>query len=249
MKRFLVSCIIVLLCLQVFSQINSNEKFLYAGRYNMKGIMTELAQITIQTNIVKTDNKSYLHSSWELVTLSKWDSYFKIRDMYESYVDPTTYRPSLFKRNILEGTYAKTEKYLYESNQKTINSTSKRPNRPEKKKTFNVGPNSIDIVSAMHKLRRVDFSKFKVGQTSSFVIIFDEKEYPVTVKMLGKETINAGNLGKKECYKLSIGAKTDKLRGKDQNLIWITMDAKRIPALIQFSIPVGIGQIALISAN
>jgi hypothetical protein len=63
------------------------------------------------------------------------------------------------------------------------------------------------------------------------------------------ESVNAGNLGQKECYKLSIGAKTNKLKGTDKNLIWLTADAKKVPALMKFSIPVGTGQLALTSAT
>jgi hypothetical protein len=66
---------------------------------------------------------------------------------------------------------------------------------------------------------------------------------------MGKETISAGNLGNKECYKLSIGARTKVLKGKDQNIIWMTADAKKIPALIRFSIPVGTGQLKLSNAS
>jgi hypothetical protein len=250
MKRVIFLSLTFFFCISGFTQIKTNEKLVYAGRYKMSGIMTQLAQITVHTNLVNTTNKSYLHSSWELVTLSKWDSYFKIRDMYESYVDPKTYKPSLFKRNVLEGKYQKSEKYMYVQGKRTLIASSKRPGKPEKKKNLIIGANSLDIVSAIHKLRIVDFSKFKIGQTYPFSILFDEKEYPVSVKFMGKETLNAGNLGKKECYKLSISASsTDRLRGKDQNLIWITTDTNRVPVLIQFSIPVGIGQIALISAN
>jgi hypothetical protein len=248
MKKILFTIITLLWVGNIVAQA-PNEKLVYAGSYKMSGLMTQLAQVTIQTKIVNTSKKSFLHCSWELVTFSKWDSFFKIRDLYESYVDPKTFSPSLYKRNVLEGSYAKTEKYTYSPDKRTIHSTSKKPNKMEFKKTFTVGANSMDIVSAIHKLRKVDFSKYKSGQSASFVIIFDDKEFPVTVKYMGKETIKAGNLGNKECFKLSIAAKTDKLKGKDQNIIWITTDAKRIPALIQFSIPVGVGQISLLTAN
>jgi hypothetical protein len=95
----------------------------------------------------------------------------------------------------------------------------------------------------------VDFQNYKIGQTKSFVIVFDEKEIPVVVKFMGKETVTAGNLGKKDCYKISIAAKTDALKGKDKNIIWLTADAKKIPALIKFSIPVGTGQLTLSNAS
>ena len=66
---------------------------------------------------------------------------------------------------------------------------------------------------------------------------------------MGNETVSAGNLGTKNCYKISISAKTDALKGKDKNLIWLTADTKKIPALIKFSIPVGTGQLTLSNAT
>ena len=89
----------------------------------------------------------------------------------------------------------------------------------------------------------------KVGQMKTFVVVFDEKEMTASAKLMGKETINAGNLGKKECFKISIGAKTQALKGTDKNIIWLTADAKKVPALIKFSIPVGTGQLTLTNAT
>ena len=101
----------------------------------------------------------------------------------------------------------------------------------------------------MYRIRTLDFNKMKTGQSQSFVIVFDETQIPVTIKLLGTETVSAGNLGSKNCFKLSIGAKTDVLKGKDKNLIYLTADSKKIPVLMKFSIPVGTGQLALTSAT
>jgi hypothetical protein len=227
--------------------IKSGEKLVFAGSYNMSGLMTQLAQVTMSTETVSTAKNAYLHLSCELSTYSKWDSFFKIRDIYESYVNPVNLKPSLYKRSIDEGGYTKKEKYVFKGN--TVNSTVKKRKKPETQKTFTIGGSTQDVISLLYKVRTMDFSKFKVGQTQSLMIVFDEKQIPVTLKYMGKETVSAGNLGKKECYKLSIGAKTDALRGKDKNLIWLTADAKKVPALLKFSIPVGTGQLALTSAT
>ena len=227
--------------------IKSGEKLVFAGSYNMSGLMTQLAQVTMSTETVSTAKNAYLHLSCELSTYSKWDSFFKIRDIYESYVNPVNLKPSLYKRSIDEGGYTKKEKYVFKGN--TVNSTVKKRKKPETQKTFTIGGSTQDVISLLYKVRTMDFSKFKVGQTQSLMIVFDEKQMPVTLKYMGKETVNAGNLGKKECYKLSIGAKTDALRGKDKNLIWLTADAKKVPALLKFSIPVGTGQLVLTSAT
>lgn len=227
--------------------IKSGEKLVYAGSYNMSGLMTQIAQVTMSTENVTTSKNNYLHLSCELSTYTKWDSFFKIRDVYESFVNPLTLKPSLYKRSIDEGGYTKKEKYVFKGT--NVKSTVTKRKRPETQKSFSIGGNTQDVISLLYKVRTIDFSKFKVGQTQSMMIVFDEKEIPVTLKFMGNETVSAGNLGKKECYKISIGAKTDALRGKDKNLIWLTADSKKIPALLKFSIPVGTGQLTLTSAT
>ena len=215
----------------------------------MSGLMTQLAQVTMETETMKTSKNTFLHLSCQAATYSKWDSFFKIRDLYESYVNPTTLKPSLYKRNIFEGGFTKTEKYIFKSDGRTVASTSKRKNNPETNRTFTVGNSTQDIVTLIYKLRTVDFQNFKKDQIKSLALVFDEKEIPVVVKFMGKETLSVGNLGTKECYKIAIGAKTQVLKGKDKNIIWLTADTKKIPALIKFSIPVGTGQLTLSNAS
>ena len=248
MKTFFLSSFLLLSFTFGFSQIKSGEKLIFSGSYNMSGILTPLAQITMTTENVATSKNSYLHLSCEAATYSKWDSFFKIRDLYESYVNPTTLKPSLYKRSINEGGYTKTEKYIFKLDGKTVLGTSKRKNKPETTKNFTIGGSTQDVVSILYKLRTLDFSALKAGQTKSFMIVFDEKEIPVVIKYMGNETVSAGSLGSKVCYKISIAAKTKVLKGTDKNLIWLTADAKKIPTLIKFSIPVGVGQLSLTSA-
>ena len=247
MKKIILLLFILSSALPAISQIKSGEKFVYAGSYNMAGLMTQLAQITLSTNTISTSKNSYLHLSCELATYSKWDSFFKMRDLYESYVDPLTLMPSLYKRSIDEGGWKKKEKYVIKGT--TVASTSQKRNKPEIKNNFSIGASTQDVVSLLYKVRTIDFGKMNVGQTKSFVIVFDEKQIPVQVKFMGTEIVNAGNLGSKSCYKISIDAKTNVLKGKDKNLIWLTADQNKVPALMKFSIPVGTGQLTLTSAS
>ena len=107
MKKLLLILTVLLTTYSSLSQENkavkSGEKFIYAASYNMSGLMTQLAQVTMQTETVKTSKNTLLHLSCQATTYSKWDSFFKIRDIYESYVNPITLRPSLYKRDIFEG--------------------------------------------------------------------------------------------------------------------------------------------------
>ncbi len=247
MKQLLFILPLLMTASVVGQAVKSGEKFTYSASYNMSGLMTPLAQIKMQTETVKTSKKAYLHLICQATTFSKWDSFFKMRDVYESYVNPVTFKPSLYKRDILEGKHTKREKYLFKGN--TITSTVTKKNTAETKKTFAISAHTNDVVTLLYQMRNVDFSKSKVGQIHNFTVVFDEKEMVVSAKYLGKETVTAGNLGKKGCYKISIAAKTQALTGVDKNIIWLTADARKVPALIKFSIPVGTGQLTLTNAS
>ncbi len=247
-KIFLVICLVFVVVIAK-AQIKAGERLVFAGSYEMSGLMTNIAQVTMKTASMQTSKSSYLHLSLEMATFNKWDSYFKIRDIYESFVNPTSLKPSLYKRSIFEGGYSKTEKYTFQADGTTVKSVTKRGSRPETQNTFKIGASSIDVVTLIYKLRATNFASMKPGQTTVFTLVFDEKQYPVSVKYIGKETVQAGNLGRKECFKLSVMANTNKLKGKDKNLIYLTADAKKVPAIIKFSIPVGVGQLTLTSAS
>lgn len=249
MKKILFTLGMLINLTVCYSQIKANEKLIYAASYNMSGLMTQLAQVSIETEMIHTSKKTFLHLSLQATTFSKWDSFFKIRDLYESYVDPTTLKPSLYKRSINEGGYVKTEKYVFKSDGVSINSTSKINKRAEINRVFTVGNTTQDVVTLLFKLRTINFNNFKIGQIKSFTIVFDEKEFPISVKYMGKEKVSAGNLGIKECYIISIAAKTNVLKGKDKNLVWLTADTKKIPVQVKFSIPVGVGQLKLSNAS
>lgn len=247
MKKIFLSVALICVLSNSFCQIKAGEKLVFSGAYNMSGILTPLAQITMTTSNQATAKGNYLHLSCEAVTYAKWDSFFKIRDTYESYVNPTTLMPSLYKRNINEGGFKKTEKYLIKGT--TVTSTTKRNTKPETTRTFSIGSSTQDIVSAIYKMRTLDFANMKVGQTKSLTIVFDEVQMPVTIKFMGIENMAVANLGTKPCYKVSIAAKTTALKGTDKNLMWISADEKRVPAAIKFSIKVGVGQMTLTSAS
>jgi len=136
MKKIFFAIYFVFISIFISAQVKSNERLVYAASYNMSGLLTHIAQVTMQTETVNTSKKTFLHLSWEAATFSKWDTFFKIRDLYETYVDPTTLRPSLYKRSISEGAYSKTEKYIFSPDGRTINSSSRKKNGVGTKKNI-----------------------------------------------------------------------------------------------------------------
>ncbi len=240
----------VLACTSIFAQntsIGSNEKLTFSASYNMSGLLTGIAQVTMETSEVNTSNNTLLRLKCTAATYSTFDNYFKIRDLYESYVSPATLVPFLHKRDINEGNYYKFVQYKFNHKTKTVESTMKKK-RTEENKTLKIGSNTRDIVSTIYHIRNLDIHKAAPGDVQNFTFLFDEEELIISVKYLKKETINT-NLGKKECYKLAISLKNDDaLKGTNENLLWLTADKNKIPVYAKFKIAVGTGELKIKSA-
>ncbi len=253
--KLLLSTLVVLSSFFSLAQnktIAAGEKLTYSASYNMKGLLNELAEVTMQTSEVKTSKSTLLKLKCTAVTYSKWDSFFKIRDLYESYVNPKTLTPYLYNRDIYEGGYKKFMKYKFNHKTKTVASLKRKTRRDgtewEEKKTVKIGSSTRDLVTTLYHIRNLDIHKASIGDSQNFKVLFDNKESIVTIKYLSKETINTA-IGKKECYKLSIAINnSDVLKGSNNNVLWLTADANKVPVYAKFKIAVGSGELKIKSA-
>ncbi|WP_338733670.1 DUF3108 domain-containing protein [Mangrovimonas cancribranchiae] len=235
------------------SAVGSSEKLVYTATYNMSGILNDLAQVTMETNKVSTSKATLLRLKCTATTYSKWDSFFKIRDLYESYVSPTSLKPYLYKREINEGGYYKYMKYTFKHSSGHVKSLKKKKRSDgtiwEENKKVLINHNTNDLVTTLYKLRTIDFSSMSNGQSKSFKVIFDNEEHTVNFKYLGTENI-ASALGTKNCHKLAISISNNNiLKGANENLLWLSADANKIPIYAKFKIAVGNGELKIKSAS
>ncbi|MFY0714018.1 DUF3108 domain-containing protein [Seonamhaeicola sp. NFXS20] len=228
--------------------VSSNEKLVYTASYNMSGILTDIAQVTMETSNVQTSKATLLRLKCTAATYSKWDDFFRIRDLYESYVSPKTLKPYLYKRNINEGSYFKAMKYTYSHKTNTIKSVQTKKKNQVENKDFKFSLGAKDIVSTLYNIRLINFESMNKGSQKTLSIIFDRKETKAYITYLGKETINTA-IGTKACYKISIGSQSKILEGSSNNVLWLTADTNKIIVYGKFKIPVGNGELKIKSAS
>lgn len=228
---------------------DAGEKLTYTASYNMSGILNDIAQVTLETTSIKTSKATLMRLKCTATTYSKWDSFFKIRDLYESYVNPKTLTPYLYKRDINEGGYFKKMKYNYNHKTNTIKSVQTKRNNRVENKTFKINPGSKDIVTTLYNLRLINYDGMTIGQRKTITVIFDRKETKAQITFLGKETINTA-IGRKECYKIALDSnESDVLKGSNSNVLWLTADSNKVMVYGKFKIPVGNGELKIKSAT
>lgn len=256
MRLFLIPFLILCVFSSASSQNNTiiaGEKLIYTASYNMSGLLNELAEVTMETSEVRTKKSILLKLKCTATTYSKWDSFFKIRDLYETYVSPKTLTPYLYNRDINEGGYEKFMKYTFNHKTRTVASVMRKKRSDgttwEENKTIKIGPSTRDLITTLYHIRNLDIHKASVGDTQNFTVLFDNKENVLKLNYLSKETINTA-LGKKECYKLAISLSNNNLlKGNNDNVIWITADENKILVYAKFKIAVGSGELKIKSAT
>ncbi|OBX24958.1 uncharacterized protein DUF3108 [Gelidibacter algens] len=230
------------------------EKLTFTASYNMSGLMTDIAQVTMETGQVKTSKATLLHLKCTAATFTKWDNFFKIRDLYESYVSPTSLAPYLYKRDINEGSYYKFMQYTFSHKTNSVKSLMRKKNGKgviyDVNSNVQINVGTKDIVSTIYHIRNLDIHKAMPGDVQNFKVIFDNKELIIGVKYVGKETIQTA-IGKRECYKLALSLKNNAvLKGSsNDNLLYLTADANKVPVYAKFKIPVGNGELKIKSAT
>ncbi|WP_111307609.1 DUF3108 domain-containing protein [Confluentibacter sediminis] len=229
--------------------VGKTEKLVFTASYNMSGVLNNIAEVTMETSEAKTSKATLLRLKCTAATYSKWDNFFKIRDLYESYVNPNNLKPYLHKRDVNEGRYYKAMKYTFDPKSNTVKSVQTKRNKPEENKNLTIHTGTKDIVSTIYSLRLIDFKNMPVGTKKTFTILFDREEMKGMFTYLGKETIPTA-VGKKECYKLAIGSnQPDVLKGTNSNFLWLTADENKIPVYGKFKIPVGSGELKIKSVS
>lgn len=250
------SILFLLMALSLSGQntaIGSSEKLTFTASYRMSGLLTDLAQVTMETSEVKTKTSTLLRLKCKARTYKKWDNFFKINDLYESYVSPNTLKPYLYKKEINEGTYFKFMQYKFDYRGNIVQSLTRKRGRDGSyyavRKRIPYESNTLDLVSTIYKIRNLDIHKAKVGDSDTFKMIFDNETAVIRIKLLDKETIST-QIGNKECYKLAVSIQNkDVLKGNNDNLLWLTADANKIPVYARFKVAIGSGELRIQSAT
>ncbi len=233
--------------------IAAGEKLIFTASYNMSGFLTDLAQVTMETSEIRTSKATLLRLKCKARTFTKWDNFFKINDLYESYVNPNSLKPYLYKREINEGGYYKFMQYNYNHKTQSVKNLKRKRRKDgtfwEEKKNINIGKQTKDLVTTLYHIRNLDFQKITAGISKTYYVLLDNKEHKISITLLGKETINT-KIGKKECYKLAIAMNEDNiLKGSNSNILWLTADSNKIPVYAKFKVAVGSGELRIQSAT
>jgi hypothetical protein len=182
--------------------------------------------------------KEVLHSVFFTQTTGLADALFKVRDIFEAYIDRQTELPLKSIRNVSEGRYRRYNVVLFDhyvrkdSAVLTSNLTGKHVTEQ----------NIHDILSCFYFFRKSIMTKNpspKKGEMITIMTWFTDELYPIRLRFVGMDEVRT-KVGKIKCYKFNPVTEKGRLfKDEDGATFWFSADKNYLPVKIRFDIFVG----------
>lgn len=177
------------------------------------------------------DGRELVHLKGTGRTLGGFNAFYKVHDVYESYVDKKGVFPWYFVRRVDEGGYKLSQDYAFKQDKYKVDNGEG--------KEFKVPMGIQDMVSSFYYARTLDFKNMKVGDVVEFKCFMDNEIWPLKIKFVGNEVIHIRK-GKFNCKKfVPVVQKGRYFESENDVNFWVTDDNNRIPILVRAKIPVG----------
>ncbi|OWY21874.1 DUF3108 domain-containing protein [Sphingobacteriales bacterium UPWRP_1] len=223
------------------STFQAGETATYKVYYNWTAVWMSAGKATFNVKSETLNNKSVYHIISEGKTQRTFDWFYKVRDRYETYLDPSTMKPLKFVRDVNEGGFTINHLYGFDHTKKEalIYYHKRKGKLQVQNKTVAISDCTQDLLSAVYAARCIDYSKMKVGDVFNVELFLDGAIYPVYARYLGKEVIKT-DFGKFRCVKFAPSLlEGDVFKGGEHMTVWVTDDANRLPLYIESPLTVG----------
>lgn len=227
------------ICAQKNEAFLPGERVTYKAGYKWGIIRVNAGEALFTTDTVLYEGKPALHFVGTGKTYPAYDSFYKVRDKFETFAAIDDLRPYRYIRDTYEGGYTvynnnrfdydKGLTYVKRQGVKTINMHD----------TMAIHDCTYDALSMIYNARSIDFDQYKPGDNIPISIFLDEEVYDLTIHYLRKEVIKH-NKKKYRCVLISPTLVSGTIfKEGDEMKVWITDDKNRIPLLVESPLVVG----------
>lgn len=192
---------------------------------------------TLDVKEAVKNNKKVHHVVGRGYTTGMSKFFFKVEDLYESYIDISTLEPYQFVRKINEGGYTKNQEGFFNP---STNKVTVKDYKNKSEKVFSVPNGTQDILSSFYYLRSYSgINTIKPGESIAIDMFFDDETTKFKLKFIGREVINTkfGNVTAMIFKPLVQSGRV--FKEKESLTVWISDDENRIPLRIKAELAVG----------
>ena len=205
-----------MLCAQQSLPYNVGEALEY--NVTFKGINVGSATLTVEQSRDISNNETY-QITGKGKTAPFFDIFFKVRDVYKTYLDAQQVRPIRFIRDIYEGGFEKKQKYNFFHQEGIVR---------VKDTSYKITPNTQDMLSALFYARTFSTDSLKKGKVFEIPIFMDEENFILEITYLGTELLDT-KFGKIPCLVFKPKMQAGRVFEDGEKMkIWISDDKNKI---------------------
>lgn len=205
-----------MLCAQQSLPYNVGEAIEY--NVTFKGINVGSATLTVEQSRDISNNETY-QITGKGKTAPFFDIFFKVRDVYKTYLDAQEVRPIRFIRDIYEGGFEKKQKYNFFHQEGIVR---------VKDTSYKITPNTQDMLSALFYARTFSTDSLKKGKVFEIPIFMDEENFILEITYLGTELLDT-KFGKIPCLVFKPKMQAGRVFEDGEKMkIWISDDKNKI---------------------
>jgi hypothetical protein len=191
----------------------------------------------VKSTSLKAGNRDLIHVEGTGKTLGSFNSFYRVNDKYESYMDKKGLFPWFFYRRVHEGGYKLNQDYVFYQDKKLVSTG---------KKTLSIPIGIQDMISSFYYARTMNFKGMKIGKVIEFSCFMDDQIWTLKTKYVGDEVIKI-KAGSFKCHKFVPVVQTGRVFKSEKDLnFWVTADENKIPILVKAKIPVGYVKLHLV---
>jgi hypothetical protein len=192
---------------------------------------------TLEVKEAMVNNKKVFHAVGRGYTTGVSRFFFKVEDLYESYIDKVTGNPYQYVRKINEGGYTKNQEGFFNQSENRI---LVKDYKHKTEKTLIIPKNTQDILSSFYYLRNYpNLNKIKPGEFIAMDMFFDDQTTKFRLKYLGREDITT-KFGVVSTMIFKPLVKSGRVFKEEESLtIWISDDNNKLPVRIKADLVVG----------
>ena len=192
---------------------------------------------TLEVKDASLNSKKTHHIIGKGYTVGMSRFFFKVDDLYETYIDKETRNPYQFVRKINEGGYTKNQEGFINQN---ANKVTVKDYKNKTEKTFNVPKNTQDILSTFYYLRNhPNIDKLNIGESIAIDMFFDDETTKFRLKFIGRENIST-KFGVVPAMIFRPLVQSGRVFKEQESVtVWISDDDNKLPLRVKASLAVG----------
>jgi hypothetical protein len=190
-------------------------------------------------SIVQVGNESAYHILSEAKSTGVVETFYKVRDRNEAWMDTKEPRTLRYAKRLKEGKYNVEEVVELDQEARTFHMTEVRhdKNGRREEKKGEIPPNVLDVLSSLYYIRS---QPLEVGKEFTIDVHSGDKTFPLVVKVKKLEKVKV-KAGKFLCYRVEPVLRERGIfisKGKKLE-VWLTADEARMPVLMRSEIFIG----------